>query len=118
MESWSLTTCKGTSTSGRSEPPSWWIRKEKFSTWSRGTARWIRTALWPFAPICTNLKARTLASGVYRSADTQRNRHPPLQRRTAAGVNSARDVAAAVNQGEDPYEKAYGGHEQEQNPVA
>ena len=53
-----------------------------------------------------------------RSADAERNWHPLLQRRTADGVKSARDVAAVINQGEDSYEQADGRHEQEQNAVA
>jgi hypothetical protein len=55
---------------------------------------------------------------VYCSADARRNRHSPLERCTAGGANLARNVAAVINQREDPYEQAYGGHEQEQNPVA
>ena len=53
-----------------------------------------------------------------RSADAERNWRPLLQRHTADGVKSARDVAAVINQGEDSYEQADRRHEQEQNAVA
>src|SRR5271170_5124767 len=49
--------CKGISTSGRREPRSSWTRKEKFSMWSKETARWIPTALSQFAQTCTNTRA-------------------------------------------------------------
>jgi hypothetical protein len=55
--------------------------------------------------------------GVNRSADADPMWHPPLQRRAADGLQLAGDVAAAVNQGEDSYEQANGGYEQEQNAV-